>query len=295
VSATAATAAHAATGATAATAVHAATGATAAHAATAATGASTSPLDVVGRVPRAVLELALPLLAAIALAALVAHVAQTRAVWFPRRRLPGAPSMPRRSRIGFELTAAATIGVTCLGWLWMTAPRLAHLVDVPSAAPLAVVTFVVTLAIAWVALGALDAVLRRRELDEALAMTREEKREDDRLSAADPRWAAHRRALARDTGTDLGAAVARSAVVLVGEGTAVAIEWDATRQPVPLRAATGRGPRATQLVALARRHRVRVHLDESLARALADGDGPVPQAHWARLAEIVAAVRLATA
>ncbi|HEU4612535.1 MAG TPA: EscU/YscU/HrcU family type III secretion system export apparatus switch protein, partial [Kofleriaceae bacterium] len=111
----------------------------------------------------------------------------------------------------------------------------------------------------------------------------------DRLTAADPRWRAQRRMLARTPAPS--AAVARSALMLLGDDIAVAIAWDARRQPIPLRTIVGRGARAMQLLGLARRYRVAVHRDAQLATALADDDGPVPDAHWARLAEIIAAVQ----
>jgi flagellar biosynthesis protein FlhB len=120
-------------------------------------------------------------------------------------------------------------------------------------------------------------------------MTALDKREDDRLSAADPRWARMRRALIREP--SVGTAVARAAVVLLGDDVAVAIAFDPSREPVPTRTMSGRRARSTQLVALARRHRIPVHRDTDLARALVGADGPVPEPYWARLAEIVAAVR----
>jgi type III secretion system FlhB-like substrate exporter len=46
-----------------------------------------------------------------------------------------------------------------------------------------------------------------------------------------------------------------------------------------------------QLIGLARRHRVAVHRDADLAARLVEHEGPVPEAEWARLAELVAAVR----
>ena len=267
--------------------------------------------------PRAVLELAAPLVVAAAAVAIAAHVVQTRAFWLPRRRVPGAPVVengpgPRTARTTFEMAAAAVIGVVTVGWLWSTAPQLASLVGldprsaatsaVPVTAPAApptsspfasgvgaaIASLVVALAIAWLVLAVIDALLRRAQLQRALAMTTTEKRDDDRLAAADPRWRAHRAALAK--GPAVGDAVARAAVVLLGDDTAVAIAWDPARQPVPLRTATGRRARATQLLALARRHRIAVHRDVQLAAALVDGDGPVPDAHWRRLADILAAV-----
>jgi flagellar biosynthesis protein FlhB len=239
-------------------------------------------------VATAVLDLVLPLLVAAAVAALVVHVAQTRSLWFPRRSIPGAPVLPRHARIGSDALGAVTIGGVTVGWLWMCAPRLAGLFQTPAAAAAAILALLVTLAVAWVVLGVADALVRHGLLADALSMSREDKREDDRLVAADPRWRAQRLSVMR--GPAISDAVARSAVVLVGDDIAVAIDWDAVRQPVPLRSTTGRGARATQLVALARRHRVAVHRDDTLARLLVVGEGPVSEEHWARLAEIVAAV-----
>jgi flagellar biosynthesis protein FlhB len=265
-------------------------------------------------VPGAILDLAAPLLLAAAAIAVLAHVVQTRAFWLPRRRIQGAPALdngaaPRTARTAFELAAAAIIGLVAFGWLWSTAPRLAFLVtlDTSSATPssppapgvhapsslassvgAAIASLVIALAIAWLVLAVVDALLRRAQLQRALAMTPTEKREDDRLAAADPRWKAHRAAIAK--GPAVGDAVARAAVVLLGDGTAVAIAWDPTRQPVPLRTATGRAARSTQILALARRHRIAVHRDAALAAALVDGDGLVPDIHWRKLADIIAAV-----
>jgi flagellar biosynthesis protein FlhB len=200
------------------------------------------------------------------------------------------------------------IGAVAVGWLWTTAPRLAALFALEPtldrmlvAVGSALASFVVALAIAWLVIAVLDALVRRVDLAHALAMTVTEKREDDRLAAADPRWRAQRLAVLRGPwssrsvarGPPASSAVARSALVLLGDDTAVAIAWDARRQPVPVRTITGRGARATQLLGLARRHRIAVHRDAALAAALVDGDGPVPDTHWARLANILAAVQAA--
>lgn len=274
----------------------------------ASTHAANTSLGLDGVLPR-LLELVAPLVIAAAIAALVAHVAQTRALWLPRRRIAGAPVVPpaRVARTTLDMIATAVVGAVAFGWLWTTAPRLAALFAIstgpasaprstgaaldnaPAAVGAALASLGAALAIAWVALAALDALVRRAQLARALAMTVAEKREDDRLTAADPRWRARRRMLARTPVPS--AAIARSALLLLGDDIAVAIAWDARRQPIPLRTIVGRGARATQLLGLARRYRVAVHRDAQLATALADDDGPVPDAHWARLAEIIAAVQ----
>jgi flagellar biosynthesis protein FlhB len=264
-------------------------------------------LDLAG-LPRAVLELAVPLLAAIALASIVAHLVQTRAVWLPRRRLPGAPSPePRRVRRAlFDLLAALVIGAVTVGWLWTMAPRLAASIGTPLAGAALIASLLAALAIAWVALGTGDALVRTAELAGALRMSHADKREDDRLSGADPRWRARRAQLAREKrpriskkpgatdtllvlGTDVASAVAGSSALLLGDGVAVAIAWDPTYRPVPAATAIGRGAHTTQLLGLARRHAIAVHRDHELASALAAMVGPLPESAWPRLAEIIAA------
>lgn len=253
-----------------------------------------SALPAPAAITRDLIGLAMPILLAIAIAAVIAHLAQTRTLWFPRRRIENAPSLSRApgTRTLFEQASAAAIGGTAFGWLWFVAPRLAALINdrgFLASVAAAVAAFIVTLAIAWVVIGVADALVRHAQLASALRMTAQEKREDDRLAAADPRWAQRRRALAREPVA--APAIARSTVLLVGDDVAVAIAWDPTRQPVPLRTAVGRRARATQLLALARRQRLPVHRDAELAAALVGAEGDVPEAHWPRLAEVIAAVR----
>lgn len=263
-------------------------------AAAASSGATTPPHESsalsVGALPREVVALALPALAAAAIAALVAHVAQTRSIWLPRRKLRGAPtvSSSRTQRAGLDLAAAFAVGAVTVGWLWACAPRFAHLVDDPAQAGWMILAFAASLAIVWVMFGALDALLRHTELSRSLRMSAQDKREDERLAGADPRWARRRRD-AQQSPAPVRDAVAAASLLLLGDGTAVAIAWDPVRRPVPIRTATGTGARATQLLALARRSRIPVHRDADLAAALAGSDGPVPEARWAHLAEIVAA------
>ena len=301
--------------AAAAHAVHAAAGSAArlqaaatAHAVPPGGDALSSSALPVGELLHAIASVALPILGAAAIAAMVAHLAQTRAPWLPRRRIRGAPALeagaiPRVRRAGGELAAATAIAAVAFGWLWWIVPRLAALstIDpVAAASPVAtspllagaaalLVSLAAALTVAWIALGAVDALVRHAALTRALAMTSTEKREDDRLAGADPRWRARRAAIQR--GPQLAGSVAGASLLLLGDDAAVAIAWDPLRRPVPVRTATGRGPRARQLLGLARRHRIAVHRDPALAAALVDGDGPIPEPHWRRLAEVIAATR----
>ncbi|MEJ7603386.1 MAG: EscU/YscU/HrcU family type III secretion system export apparatus switch protein [Kofleriaceae bacterium] len=242
----------------------------------------------------ATLELALPFVVAAALAAVVAQLTQTRALWLPRRRIDQAPALDRGAgartrRASFELATAGAIGLVAVGWLWWAAPRLAMLPTTPTVAASLLPSFLVAIAIAWIAAGVLDALLRHAELTRALRMSAREKREDERLSGADPRWRSARAAALRTQ--DPRSALAGSTLLVLGDDTAVAIAWDPIRRPIPVRTATGRRARATQLLALARQHRVPIHRDVVLATALVADEGPVPELHWPRLAEIVAALR----
>jgi flagellar biosynthesis protein FlhB len=267
-------------------------------------GVGASRLAAVLDLPREVLAFAAPILAAAALAALITHLAQTRTLWMPRRRIDHAPALDRgpaaRTRsAAFDIVAVAVAGTVAFAWLWLLAPRIARLVELEPRAMLVAfgalgASLLATVACTWVAIGVLDALARHLELGNALAMTTTEKREDDRLSSADPRWARQRALAAGDAsseGVALSNAVAACAVVILGDDLAVAIAWDATRRPIPTRVAIGRRARATQLVGLARRHRIAVHRDPALARALGDGEGPVPDARWRDLADVLVAVR----
>ena len=120
-------------------------------------------------------------------------------------------------------------------------------------------------------------------------MSSAEKREDDRLGASDPRWRRLARTLAREP--DPRAQLAEATLLVLGDDAAVAIAFDPIRAPMPTRVAVGKGVRVTQLVALARRYRLPIHRDPALAAALVERRGAVPEVHWARLAELVAATR----
>ncbi len=241
-----------------------------------------------------VLAIGAPILAAVAAVAIAGQVAQTRAVWLPRRRIDGAPSLDngagaRTRRTAVELVFAAMVAAVMFGWLWLMAPRFAALLelglhDLLAAAGALLLGALAAIAIAYLALGIIDALSRHLALARSLAMTAAEKREDDRLAAADPRWARQRSALARPS-------LEGATLLVLGDDVAVAIAWDARRRPVPTRIAIGRRAYATQLIGLARRHGLPVHRDATLAASLAGAEGPVPAADWRALATVIAALR----
>lgn len=238
--------------------------------------------------------LVVPLAAVIAVAAIAAQVAQARTLWIPRRRIDGAPALPadasaRTRKAGRELLHLLAIGAVVVGWLWWTAPKLAALPTAPLAAGALAINALAALAVAWLAIGVLDALLRHVALGQALRMTSAEKREDDRLGASDPRWRRLARTLAREP--DPRAQLAEATLLVLGDDAAVAIAFDPLRTPTPTRVAVGKGVLVTQLVALARRYRLPIHREPALAAALVERRGAVPEQHWARLAELVAATR----
>lgn len=249
-----------------------------------------SALDVVGTIG----ALVLPLVAVVALAAIAAHVAQTRALWLPRREVEHAPALAgdsgaRTRRAGLELVHAFAIGGVAVGWLFWAAPRLAALPTVPLATGALVLSALAALAIGWFAIGTVDALLRHAAVGHALRMTPAEKREDDRMASADPRWRKLARRLAREG--DPRAQLAEATLLVIGDDAAIAIAFDPLRRPIPTRLAVGKGPRVTQLVALARRYRLPIHREPALAAILVGATGAVPEAQWPRLAELVAATR----
>ena len=207
----------------------------------------------------------------------------TRSLWLPRRSIAGAPAIDpaRTRRAAFELAAAAIVGAVAFGWLWLVAPRIAALTSVPLAGGLMIASAAATLSIAWITIGVFDALVRYRELAQALHMTPREKREDERLGGIDPRWRKPR---------SEPSTIAGATLLVLGDDIAVAVAWDPIRRPIPTRTAIGRAMRATLLLALARRHAIPVHRDVDLARRLLD-TGPIPDVHWPRRTELIEAVR----
>lgn len=259
-------------------------GARIADAMRAADGASPATLGDAGEL---VVALVVPIVVVAAIAAFVAHVAQTRTLWIPQRRVPGAPGAERRPlRDGaIELVRAAVIGGVALGWLWLTAARIA------TGAEGLAISALAALGIALVAIATLDALVRHADHARALRMTHAEAREDERTSGADPRWRQARQRAARDPG------VAGAAIVLVGETAdgeprAIAIAWDPMHRPEPACIRLGRGAGAMQLLALARRAGVAIHREPDVVRQVTRR-GTIARVLWPRLAELVAAVRRA--
>jgi flagellar biosynthesis protein FlhB len=263
--------------------------------ATTATDGSVAPPPTAADLVVAVLGVAAPLVAGAALAAVAAHLAQTRQLAIPRRVIPGAPrparGIDRRAAdVGLAGLRAVAVAAVAVAWTWTHLADLGRLAGEPAGAALAgatalLVSALAHLAAALLAVGALDllvAVLRHRA---DLRMTRTEAADDARAAGIDPRW--RRARLDRGAGAD---AVRTARLVVAGDG-ATAIRWHETLWPVPTILATGRGLDATRLLELARRHHVAIHHAPALARGLGTlaAGAAVPDALRPALAELVAA------
>ncbi|MEZ4366967.1 MAG: EscU/YscU/HrcU family type III secretion system export apparatus switch protein [Kofleriaceae bacterium] len=248
-------------------------------------------------VPVATLALVLPPLAGALFAAALAHTAQLGGVWRPRRRLPGAPGRTRTATarlvdgLGAAFAAAAIVVIT-LAWLAVHGDDLIALAAHPSAAwPGAVVRLgigaIAVLAGTRVACGVVAAVVEARRHRRDLQMTEAERRDELRRAGADPRRRA--RGFAGDhAAATVAGAIARARVV-VTDGT-IAVAVAAPAGDAPRVVAVGRGPDATSLLARARRDRVPVTRQPTLAAALGQAAvGLVPPALWPELAAVVAA------
>jgi flagellar biosynthetic protein FlhB len=139
----------------------------------------------------------------------------------------------------------------------------------------------------FAAAGAADFVLRRARLERALAMTRAERRAEQREEEGDPRLKAERRRRQRAlAGRSLVDDLARAQVVLAAEGVALALK----QEPGGVRVvAAGERLQAQRMVEVARRLGIEVRADDRLASALAElkaGDW-VPAQHLPRTLALI--------
>lgn len=248
-------------------------------------------------------QLAAPVALAAALAALVVHLAQTRAVWIPRRALRGAP-LPAddlAARAGRGLAQAvrgAALAAAGLGSLIAAAPALAATLILDDGRLLPVTAAVLSsaaLAIvaAWVALGAVELVARTLALAAAARMTAEEHREELRASGGAARlWREQRQRASRATFASATSAattttttttttspapssradrlaLAGAALLITGDEVCAAIAWHPRRQPAPRLVLARRGRGVEFILALARAGGLPIHRAPELAGQLA--------------------------
>lgn len=257
------------------------------------------------RAASAIAASALPVLAVAAVAALAAHLLQVRAFFVPRRRVPGAPPVPRsaRRRLGaaaWALARAAALTAVGLAATWASFDELVTWGGgpAPSAAVAAGARVALALAATWAALGAVELIASALLRQAALRMTASEHRQEVREQAgAGGFW---RRRPGSPAASEVGAArrhLADATVLVLGDAVAAAVRWQPSRRPEPEVILVRRGPAASYAVALARRSEVPVVRSPTLAAQLAaavsrEGDrADVPALARAELAELVVAVR----
>lgn len=252
-------------------------------------------LPALADVVRATLALAAPILLGALAAALLAHAAQARGLWLPRRRISGAPAEQasagrRLGQLGLDMFRLAAVAGATLAWLALAAPAVQALLVLPAdqaslTLPALLLAAGLLLAAALVLAGALELLVRALARRADARMTDAERREDRALAGRSPP-----RRPPRDAGP---AALVRRCQLLATDGsTAVAVDVRGDRPHV---AAIGHGLDAVAMLAAARHHRVAIHRDAGTTALLAAGQpGPADPRAWPRLAELVALASPAT-
>jgi flagellar biosynthetic protein FlhB len=240
--------------------------------------------------------LVVPLLVLAAAAAVLAHLAQTRGLWIPRRRTrqlpPAVDDAARRTglaALAFSRGAAVALvaGAVVVTSAALLAAHAGRTTAATGALSGTLATSVLAAAAATaIALATLDWLERARRLRADLAMSARDLRDERRETEADPRW---RRARARADDDDL--AVRTALVLVVADDLAAALAWHPRWQPVPRITTAARGRAALRLTALARRHHLPIHRDPALATELAALSGrPAPDHLHPTLARLIVAV-----
>lgn len=258
-----------------------------------------------------IIGLTAPLLAAVALAAAVAHGAQTAGAVVARRLAPnfgrldpaaGLKAIFSRVRVfavARSLAAALAVGALAAwalrehvsGWARL-AGRLARVAPAISAAAssLAVQTACVGLV-----LGAIDLVFMRHAWLGRLRMTKEEVRREHRDAEGDPQTKSARERAYQEMLAQATVANVRSASVVVVNPThlACALRYDARQgDEAPVVTAKGEGRLAVRIARAAHDHCVPLVRDVALARALVEleiGD-EIPEALYEAVAGILSEI-----
>ncbi len=153
----------------------------------------------------------------------------------------------------------------------------------------------VKIGLALAAVAVLDYGYQWWRYQRSLKMTTQELREEMRNLQGDPAVAARRKAT-RDqlAAQPLSASVARAAVIVADKAIAVALEYQDEKMSAPFMLARGAGPTARRIRDLAVKGAIPIVERPSLAAALfkeAEVHGPIPEAHWVAVAEVLATIR----
>ncbi len=251
----------------------------------------------------------LPVLAAVALAAILASLAQTGPIWRGEALLPDLtrlnPLNGIRRIVGTEallelLRTLLKLGVVGSA-LWHSldlAALRAALQQPPGALPELIGRGMLRLLLvalgAFAGLAALDVLLVRWRHLRQLRMSREDLREEMRESEGDPQVKARLRRLRESRARRrMLAAVPKAAVVITNPTHyAVALSYAQGQAAAPRLVAKGVDAMAARIRAAAEEHGVPIVANPPLARALyrLEPDTEVPPEHWQAVAEIIAYV-----
>lgn len=256
--------------------------------------------------------LAVPVAIAAALGAVVGSVAQVGFHFEPDHLTPKPEKMDPFGRLkeifsfkrgGVELAVSflriAVVGYVAYRTLLLDLPRLYGLADLSPDAALATLVDVGLHVVMWIlgALGlvaAVDYAQSKLRLEKELKMTLKELKEESRAEEGDPKVKGRQRARARAMARRRALQSVKDASVVVTNPThvSVALRYGA-KDAAPIVIAKGHDDLALAIRSQARRHGVPIVESRLLARAL-DAEVPVgrpiPEAHYAAVAKILAFV-----
>lgn len=257
------------------------------------------------------LAAALPLLGALAAAALAVNLLQVGFLFAPEAVAPKAERLDlgrglarifsARSALrgAAGLLKVAAVGAVVALSLWAERDALAALAGRPFEQALGAalgMLFVLSLraALALVALGVLDYAAQRWQHERDLRMSRRELREELRRYEGDPRVRERRRAVQRQLALQrMVGRVPKAAVVLANPtNLAVALEYDPERMEAPVVVAKGARALARRIRELATEHGVPI-VERDLAKAIyrrVEVGQPIPAELYPPVAEVLAFV-----
>jgi len=253
----------------------------------------------------------LPVVGLLTLVGIGANVAQVGLIFMPEKTLPDLSrvnpiagfarlfSTRNFTRVAFGLVKLAMVAAVAGYSLNAQRDKILNCGQLPLPALAAFIceTLLWTsleIALALLAVAALDYGWERLRRERDLRMTAEELREEMRNLRGDPQLIARRRSLSRQFREPrLASSVAQADVVITAAGElAVAIRYEA-EAGAPLVVAKGTGAAGRRIRELATEHQVPMAERQTLARSLyeaVDVNEPIPQKLFAAVAEILAKI-----